>query len=431
VAETIINSSLFQLGRFPESAVSNTIDILSTIMGDPTVKTEPVDEPMVYNMEWQSTVDNVTVPKINKTPQAWGKYIEEQKRPVKPLLLASMKNKRLPNPTTAQSVVLHDLAVFLTWLDTEFEISPSLNKNTKIDAFVKRLFDAEIHFPPEYAEKAQAIYEKWEGQNWGEPPKKEEDSLSDDSDDEGAPPRKTQGRKTSATASSDKRIYVPPANDRVWGTGGILYGVALNWGGSGKPRQVLHPRFKSQKRSAKVHGNNGLQNGDWFPSRISTIFRGAHGGTQAGITGDEAGGAYSIVVSSAYEEFDKDGGETITYCGSGSHENTDPKRVAETSGTKALRHSISAKQDVRVLRSSNGKSAWSPQVGIRYDGLYRVVSASFDKNNHGGMVEKFKLVRKAGQGPILTSRPTKQEVRDYETSQQTSLRNWTLWDGQV
>jgi hypothetical protein len=116
-------------------------------MEGPQVKTEPVDEPMAYNMEWQSTVDNVTVPKIDKTPQAWEKYIEEQKRPVKPPLLSSMKNNGIPNPTTAQSVVLHDLAVFLKWLDTDFEINPPLKKNTKIDAFVKRLFDAENPFP--------------------------------------------------------------------------------------------------------------------------------------------------------------------------------------------------------------------------------------------------------------------------------------------
>ena len=52
------------------------------------------------------------------------------------------------------------------------------------------------------------------------------------------------------------------------------------------------------KKSANVSGANNLMNGQWWPSRITTIRDGAHGETEAGISGKRGeGGAHSIVIS--------------------------------------------------------------------------------------------------------------------------------------
>ena len=66
----------------------------------------------------------------------------------------------------------------------------------------------------------------------------------------------------------------------------------------------LDREYPRPRPSAKVVGDNGLAVGDWFPYRICALRDGAHGESQAGISGDIDSGAYSIVVAGAYEEVD-------------------------------------------------------------------------------------------------------------------------------
>jgi hypothetical protein len=63
-----------------------------------------------------------------------------------------------------------------------------------------------------------------------------------------------------------------------------------------------------QKKSANVFGANNLINGQWWPSRICALRDGAHGEQEAGIHGQTAMGAFSVVVA-AGGYADKDHGE--------------------------------------------------------------------------------------------------------------------------
>lgn len=125
-----------------------------------------------------------------------------------------------------------------------------------------------------------------------------------------------------------------------------------------------------------------------YPLQIVALAHGAHGARIAGIAGDTALGAYSIVVSSkgAYEGLDRDEGNRLFYSGSHSHENKDPDRPGKSStGTQALKASLASGRPVRVLRSGGGTGnhRWAPDSGIRYDGLYRVVRKLTPLNARG------------------------------------------------
>ena len=277
------------------------------------------------------------------------------------------------------------------------------------------------------------LLEKWNNENWGEQYREEPMNpgrrMSDEGDSSESSRKKSRSGNKSASASADaalKRLYVAPTDDKVWGVDGIMHGIALNVGG-GNTSRISDPRYIHEKRDPKRFGNNGLTNGDWFPFQNVALFRGAHGHSQAGIHGDATMGAYSIVVSGGYDEFDRDESSSLWYCGPRSDKNTDPRLPAPSSGTQALYTSKETGKDVRVLRSGGGNTAWSPEVGIRYDGLYRVMSSGTTTNTLGGRVERFKLVRNQGQPPIDTSRPTLRERNTLARIQQVSPRGWTVW----
>ena len=62
-----------------------------------------------------------------------------------------------------------------------------------------------------------------------------------------------------------------------------------------------------------------------------------------------------------------------------------------------------------MLRTAGGKWRNCPAKGIRYDGLYRIISEGTAKNGRGGAYVRFKLVREGGQAVIDLSRPTPAE----------------------
>lgn len=193
-----------------------------------------------------------------------------------------------------------------------------------------------------------------------------------------------------------------------------MYGVARKKVGR-RTTYVLNPDLISHKRAGSAYGCNGLAVGAWFPYQIVALSHGAHGSTQAGISGNTNTGAYSIVVSGHYDDLDEDHGNTIYYSGSNSHDNTDPQAPPRSSkGTQALHASIRTQRPVRVLRASSGPSVWAPTEGLRYDGLYKIVAVDYPKNRKGGMYEQFKLVREHDQQEIDTDRPSPDELRDLE-----------------
>ncbi|KAK7745044.1 hypothetical protein SLS53_003279 [Cytospora paraplurivora] len=203
-----------------------------------------------------------------------------------------------------------------------------------------------------------------------------------------------------------------------------MHGVMLVTGGK-KMSQKLNNRYA--KRPAKVRGDNGLTVGDWFPTMMVALFRGAHGQSQGGITGTTDYGAYSIVVAGTYKDVDDDQGDTIYYSGPGSQTNKDPNNLANRDAVGYLQRSVTTRNPVRVLRSakSSSSSAHAPSVGLRYDGLYHVVRQEqpFKQNGQGGLYTRYVLQRLPGQeslASIQARSPSPQQVADYH-------RIWDLW----
>lgn len=134
----------------------------------------------------------------------------------------------------------------------------------------------------------------------------------------------------------------------------------------------------------------------------------------AGISGDPNNGAYSIVISQQYGEFDVDEGGLVRYSAPGAKESRSKEPDSEKPGVKALKRSIETKEPVRVLR--NHTCSWKdrPARGIRYDGLYRVTEANVETNAEEGKFWRFTLKRLNNQDPINTSMPTKEMMNLFE-----------------
>lgn len=269
-------------------------------------------------------------------------------------------------------------------------------------------------------EKARLLSEKWEGMNLA--PVRPTTSVPVDMDADEDRPSKRRKPSTAGESSGSSIIKPPPPSHPVWGTSGIMHGLALKQGVGGRKSTVLNPEYEDEKVEAKVFGHNGLKVGSWFPNRLSALFHGAHGASQAGIHGSAELGAYSIVVSGLYYLLDKDTGNKLLYSGSGSHDNEDKDEPAEaTSGTKALNKSLETGNPVRVLRSSEGHSFYKPSEGIRYDGLYQVMQKHYPKNLKRGIYEQFELHRLEEDDEqrsleACKRRPTAREMLDYEKS---------------
>lgn len=308
-------------------------------------------------------------------------------------------------------------------------MTPEFKKKTQIDTGLKIIFgDPKFRFREKDAERAKAIYKKWENENWGAPAavKKEVVVKKEETDDENqsdvvmsdADASESKKRKRSpSTDEVEKTRYLrqPKPDHPIWGVNGIMHGICICKSSDGRKSKVINPRYKSQQRPANHYGHHGLTVGNWFPSQLSALFHGAHGHAQAGIYGTPQAGAYSVVVSGHYDDLDRDHGHKLLYSGSGSKKNKDANHPADpTNATQALHSSMATGNPVRVLRSSKGNTAWSPSDGMRYDGLYTVVRVRYPLNDLGGMYEQFKLVREEDQAPMDTSRPNRQEQRDYD-----------------
>ncbi|KAG8226036.1 hypothetical protein J437_LFUL004157 [Ladona fulva] len=143
---------------------------------------------------------------------------------------------------------------------------------------------------------------------------------------------------------------------------------------------------------------------------------GVHRPHVAGIHGRETDGAYSIVLSGGYED-DLDNGEEFLYTGSGGRDLSGNKRTAEqscdqelTRNNRALAMNCDAPVDeingakskdwrvgkpVRVVRSHKLKahSAYAPEKGCRYDGIYKVVEYWKERGKSGFFVWRYLLRR--------------------------------------
>lgn len=210
-----------------------------------------------------------------------------------------------------------------------------------------------------------------------------------------------------------------------WATG--IFDTSLYRGiNVGKPKNAKLNKEKSSdrfdptytgRRYGKVHGNNRLLNGQWWPNLLCAVRDGAHNSAQAGICGTANEGAWSVVVAGDDKYPDDDQGELLLYCGTAAQQGAQQP----TDSTQRMLESVHLPYPVRVIRSFNGKNAlYRPRQGYRYDGLYDVVGKQIlDIGKHH---YRFKLVRVAGQDPVryqgLGARPTAEELREYEASRE-------------
>ncbi|XP_013587843.1 PREDICTED: E3 ubiquitin-protein ligase ORTHRUS 2-like [Brassica oleracea var. oleracea] len=126
--------------------------------------------------------------------------------------------------------------------------------------------------------------------------------------------------------------------------------------------------------------NQGVLVGESWEDRLECRQWGAHFPHVAGIAGQSNYGAQSVALSGGYED-DEDHGEWFLYTGSGGRDLSGNKRTNKDQSfdqkfeksNEALRVSCKMGYPVRVVRSHKEKrSAYAPEAGVRYDGVYRI-----------------------------------------------------------
>ena len=190
---------------------------------------------------------------------------------------------------------------------------------------------------------------------------------------------------------------------------GIIKKTKSNGLGRAVHTRSIDPNYPKRVSSHYV-GAGDLTNGQWWPYQICAARDGAHGEIEAGISGTKGIGAFSIVLShGGYADIDE--GDTIRYCGTSGGEGK------PSFGTSLMQVAQTFKHVIRVFRSSTlTKNKYKPKKGLRYDGLYEIVS-SRELDRKTSMVQ-FTLQRVAGQEPIryegAERRPTDEQLKFFE-----------------
>jgi putative restriction endonuclease len=158
---------------------------------------------------------------------------------------------------------------------------------------------------------------------------------------------------------------------------------------------------------ARVFGEiPGVPKGATFRDRDELARAGVHPPTQAGISGSQADGADSIVISGGYED-DRDLGDTIIYTGHGGRDQATGKQIADQAldrGNLALVISADCGLPVRVTRGASAESESAPGQGYRYDGLYYVEDYWEERGASGHRVWRFRLQKNPDE-PVTSPTP--------------------------
>jgi len=380
--------------------------------------------------------EEVELPLVGQAPRSVQYYFEEANHHVIRTLMrdsarairAGASEATPPTANTEQGRLLHRLELMLNWLDLNMEnyrtpLAEANMKNHLLYIFDPTQSRMQLFFSDDMIVRAENLYNLWVA---GEAQQTEEQQNQAN---DHVPPVSAPQTHTVARRTANQRGYVrnPPRSHPVYGEHGVMKGVSIIYGQGGGRRYILNDDYASEKKRADTYGHNGLQPGDWWPMQCAAVFNGAHGSWMGGIyKGTGSYGAYSIVVAQTYDGMDKDEGDTLYYSGSNSHDNENPLEPAQrTNNTDALHASIASQKPVRVLRKGlPGKKSnpWAPTIGIRYDGLYKVVSVERPLNLKGGMYERFKLTRLTdGQPPLSAFRrtsPTSHQISQYELVRQ-------------
>ena len=215
---------------------------------------------------------------------------------------------------------------------------------------------------------------------------------------------------------------IDPRN-RIWGPHGIMHDFQMK---PKNPKGFYISVVPGKKKNAKRFGRNGLQIGQCWAYQAAAFRDGAHGSYQGGIHGT-IDGAYSVItVDSKYEALERDYGDKLEYVGSGAVDEEQSDEV--TKNTAALRKSIQTQNPVRVIRGTQKTPGpYSPKVGYRYDGLYKV-KREVVRKHEGKKYVVFVMEREAGQPAIALNQPEPRLQRQIEQAKldlQTA-RGWTV-----
>ncbi|KAG0642570.1 PUA-like domain-containing protein [Tuber brumale] len=163
------------------------------------------------------------------------------------------------------------------------------------------------------------------------------------------------------------------------------------------------------KRDDNVEGNHELFVGEWWPLQICALRDGAHGELEAGISGNNAIGAISVIVSGGALYPDLDELDRVLYCGTmgidapinyaaDPAEDREPGDRIPSHNTKLLMVSYNRGTKIRLFRSAKSQSPYAPAEGLRYDGLYTIRAYEIlDKKN---AVYRFEMIRENNQPKI-------------------------------
>jgi putative restriction endonuclease len=149
----------------------------------------------------------------------------------------------------------------------------------------------------------------------------------------------------------------------------------------------------------------GYPEGSSFADRTELFNAGLHRRTQHGISGLAAGGADAIALNGGYRD-DRDFGDVIVYTGEGGRDPSTGRQVADQTydgGNRALVVSGENALPIRIIRGPRGEPAFSPKVGYRYDGLFRVVRWWQEPSTDGPIICRFRLEREKADATAIES----------------------------
>ena len=179
----------------------------------------------------------------------------------------------------------------------------------------------------------------------------------------------------------------------------------------------------------------GVRVGETFGDRKALSRSGIHRPLQAGISGNAADGADSIVVSGGYVD-DQDFGDRIIYTGHGGNDPNTKRQIGDqdlTRGNMALAISCDRGLPVRVTRGKHDESEFAPLTGYRYDGLFRVANYWPEEGLDGYRIWRFELVQIDGSplvAPTLplppsgTEQPARRTVQGGRVTRNLLLAEW-------
>ncbi|QDS69624.1 hypothetical protein FKW77_008898 [Venturia effusa] len=377
---------------------------------------------------------------VPSDPKERDEFLKTKGREVmlKYMFACTVDDNGLPKGNRARSLTpqeTEDLNMILLALSDIDDLTKDTAKTINLKAILKVVLNKvdtgdkrKTNFPPSAVTIAQNAWDKYmsrydpedKGNEWGVDPENVLIGPDDIEDDDGSmSPRPSKRARMSSVvtqSSGNGKFARPPPNHPIFGTEGMMRGILSGRGSEGRIGYKFDPYFN--RPSFNKFGRNGCTVGDWWPQQIAVVRDGAHGHIMGGIAGTPNEGVWSILISGGYKGLDEDRGDTILYSGSGkgSEDNTTDVPIV-TRATKAMQTAYHLENQIRVIRSSRSDWRNAPNIGFRYDGLYKISRVLTSTNHNGGKYIRFELKRLETEPPYNFSRPTSLERRLYERIQ--------------